>query len=156
IGAEIGAVDSAGNASDCSPFGANCHMVIIAPLDGSPAESAGLKPGDVVASVDAKTLDGLTPDEARNLVRGKAGTEVVLHVLRYASPPAARAPASPAPSTAPGPSPTPRTAVDEFDVTIVRAKIQRREVTPKELGNGTVGYVRLGGFSEDGAKQLQA
>ncbi len=156
IGAEIGAVDSAGNASDCSPFGPNCHMVIIAPLDGSPAESAGLKPGDVVASVDGKTLDGLTPDEARDLVRGKAGTQVVLHVMRYASAPAATAPGSPAPSSAPGPAPTPRTAVDEFDVTITRAKIQRREVTAKELAGGTVGYIRLSGFSLDGALQLKA
>jgi carboxyl-terminal processing protease len=154
IGAEIGAVDSAGNASDCSPFGAACHMVLIAPLDGSPAETAGLKPGDVVASVDGKTLDGLTPDEARDMVRGKAGTEVVLHVLRYASAPAATPPASPAPSTAPAPSPTPRKAADEFDVTIVRAKIQRRDVTAKELAGGTVGYIRFAGFSEDGAKQL--
>jgi carboxyl-terminal processing protease len=154
IGAEIGAVDSAGNASDCSPFGADCHMVIIAPLDGSPAESAGLKPGDVVASVDGKTLDGLTPDEARDMVRGKAGTEVVLHVLRYASGPPAPTPASPRPSSAPGPSPTPRTGASEFDVTITRAKIQRREVTAKELAGGSVGYIRLAGFSEDGAKQL--
>ena len=156
IGAEIGAVDSAGNPSDCSPFGPDCHMVIIAPLDGSPAESAGLKPGDVVASVDGKTLDGLTPDEARDMVRGKAGTSVVLHVLRFASPPSATAPASPAPSSTSGPAPTPRTAIDEFDVTITRAKIQRKEVTAKELSGGTVGYVRLSGFSMDGAQQLKA
>jgi len=160
IGAEIGAVDSAGNTSDCSPFGADCHLVIIAPLEGSPAESAGLKPGDVIASVDGKTLDGLTPDEARDLVRGPAGTEVKLHILRYASVPAnAPAPAAsgaPGESSAPGPKPTARTAADEFDVTLTRAKIQRREVTAKELSGGTVGYVRLSGFSEDGATQLTA
>ena len=161
IGAEIGAVDSAGNTSDCSPFGPDCHLVIIAPLEGSPAESAGLKPGDVIASVDGKTLDGLTPDEARDRVRGKAGTEVMLHILRYASPPAATAPApgasgAPSQSGAPGPSPTPRQPVNELDVTLVRAKIQRREVTARDLSGGTVGYVRLSGFSEDGAKQLTA
>jgi len=161
IGAEIGAVDSAGNTSDCSPFGPDCHLVIIAPLDGSPAESAGLKPGDVITSVDGKTLDGLTPDEARDRVRGKAGTEVALHSLRYESAPAAPTPGAstgPAGSGAPGPGPsaTPRVPVDELDVTLTRAKIQRREVTAKELGGGTVGYVRLSGFSEDGAKQLTA
>jgi PDZ domain len=157
IGAEIGAVDSAGNTSDCSPFGSDCHLVIIAPLDGSPAESADLKPGDVIASVDGKTLDGLTPDAARDLVRGPAGTQVVLHILRYASQPATEPGATQAPSTtqapgasgaiapssAPGPSPTPRTPVDEFDVTLTRAKIQRKDVTAKELSGGTVGYVRL-------------
>jgi carboxyl-terminal processing protease len=152
IGAEIGAVDSAGNTSDCSPFGPDCHLVIIAPLEGSPAEKAGLKPGDVIASVDGKTLDGLTPDEARDRVRGKAGTEVALHILRYAAAPAPAG--SPAESGAPGPSPTPRAPVQELDVTLVRAQIQRREVTAMELGGGSVGYIRLSGFSNDGAKQL--
>lgn len=148
IGAEIGAVDSAGNTSDCSPFGPDCHLVVIAPLEGSPAEKEGLRPGDVIAAVDGKTLDGLTPDEARDRVRGKAGTEVKLHILRYAS--------APGSTSAPGPSPTPREAVAEFDVTLVRSKIQRREVTARELAGGTVGYVRLSGFSEEGAKQLTA
>ena len=152
IGAEIGAVDSAGNTSDCSPFGPDCHLVIIAPLEGSPAEKAGLKPGDVIAAVDGKTLDGLTPDEARDRVRGKAGTEVALHILRYATAPAPSG--SPGESSGPGPSPTPRAPVQEFDVTLVRAQIQRREVTAMELGGGTVGYIRLSGFSDDGAKQL--
>jgi carboxyl-terminal processing protease len=160
IGAEIGAVDSAGDTSDCSPFGPDCHLVIIAPLEGSPAEGAGLKPGDVIAAVDGKTLDGLTPDEARDMVRGKAGTSVSLHILRYASPPPVsnEPPASAAPGStpAPGPSATPRTPASEFDVTLTRAKIQRREVTAKDLAGGTVGYIRLSGFSDDGATQLQA
>jgi carboxyl-terminal processing protease len=153
IGAEIGAVDSAGNTSDCSPFGPDCHLVIIAPLEGSPAETAGLKPGDVISAVDGKTLDGLTPDEARDRVRGKAGTQVVLHILRYATQPPAPS-GAPAESGAPGPSPTPRQPANEFDVTLVRAQIQRREVTAMDLGGGTVGYIRLSGFSDDGAKQL--
>ena len=154
IGAEIGSVDAAGNTSDCSTFGADCHLVIIAPLEGSPAEGAGLKPGDVIAAVDGKTLDGLTPDEARDRVRGKAGTEVTLHILRYASLPAPSG--APGATSAPAPSATPRAPIAEFDVVLVRAKIQRREVTAKDLAGGTVGYVRLSGFSEDGAKQLQA
>ena len=100
IGAEIGAVDDAGNASDCATFGPNCHLVVIAPIDGSPAEAAGLRPGDVIVAVDGSTLDGLTPDEARDRVRGKAGTEVTLHILRYEAPVPAPtdAGASPAPS----------------------------------------------------------
>ena len=158
IGAEIGAVDVAGNAADCATFGPDCHLVIIAPLAGSPAEAAGLRPGDVIATVDDATLDGLTPDEARDRVRGKAGTEVTLHVLRFEAPiPAATAApgASPAGSPAPAGTPTPRELLDEFDVTIVRARIQRREVTSRQLAGGTVGYVSLSGFSSEGAKQLE-
>lgn len=158
IGAEIGAVDGAGNASDCSPFGPDCHLVIIAPIEGSPSEAAGLKPGDVVLEVDGKTLDGLTPDEARDRVRGKAGTEVKLHIQRFAAPTPA---ATPGPtgatgSPAPAPSQAPRQLLDEFDVTLVRAKIQRRETTSRELANGTVGYIHLSGFSDAGAKEVHA
>ena len=158
IGAEIGAVDVAGNAADCATFGPDCHLVVIAPIAGSPAEAAGLRPGDVIATVDGTTLDGLTPDEARDRVRGAAGTEVKLHILRFEAPipaPTAGPRASPSGSPAPAGTPTPRELLDEFDVTIVRAKIQRREVTSRVLGGGTVGYVSLSGFSSEGAKQLE-
>lgn len=155
IGAEIGAVDGAGNASDCSPFGPDCHLVIIAPLEGSPAEAAGLKPGDVVLSVDGATLDGLTPDEARNRVRGKAGSEVKLRIQRFEAPVEATPGPSGGASAAPGASTPPRQLLEEFDVTLVRAKIQRREVTSRVLAGGDVGYVRLSGFSDAGATELE-
>jgi carboxyl-terminal processing protease len=154
IGAEIGSVDAGGNTSDCARFGPDCHLVIIAPLEGSPAEKAGLKPGDVVLEVDGSTLDGLTPDEARDRVRGKAGTEVKLHIQRFAA--AAPVPTGPSGSPAPGVTPAPRQLLEEFDITLVRAKVQRREVTSRTLADGTVGYVSLAGFSGEGAKQLTA
>ncbi|MEO5705066.1 MAG: S41 family peptidase [Candidatus Limnocylindrales bacterium] len=154
IGAEIGSVDGAGNISDCATFGPACHLVILKPLDDSPALKAGLKPGDVILTVDGSSLDGLTPDEARNKVRGKAGTEVKLHVQRFT----AALPASTGAAATPAPVATqpPRQLLEEFDVTLVRAKVKRREVTSRVLANGTVGYVSLSGFSGDGAKQLEA
>jgi len=160
IGAEIGSVDSSGNTSDCATFGPECFLVIIAPIEGSPAEKAGLKPGDVILMVDGSRLDGLTPDEARDRVRGKAGTEVKLHIQRFesAAPAASAGPAgSGAPGGSAGPSSAPsrRTLLDEFDITLTRDKIQRREVTSRELAGGTVGYDRLSGFSEAGAKELR-
>lgn len=158
IGAEIGSVDANGNTSDCSTFGPDCHLVIIAPLDGSPAEEAGLRPGDVILAVDGSTLDGLTPDEARDRVRGKAGTEVKLHIQRFAAPvpvPTPAGTAAPDASPEPASSRPPRQLHDEFDVTLVRAKIQRREVTSRALADGTVGYVSLSGFSSAGAKELE-
>ena len=153
IGAEIGSVDNDGNGSDCATFGPNCHLVILKPLDDSPALKAGLKPGDVVLKVDGATLDGLTPTEAREKVRGKAGTEVTLHIQRFA---AAPAPTGSAGSPAPNATKPPRQLLEEFDVKLVRAKVQRREVTSRVLANGTVGYVSLSGFSGEGAKQLKA
>lgn len=155
IGAEIGTVDGQGNSVDCGTFGPDCQLVVIAPLEGSPAEVAGLRPGDVILAVDGSTLDGLGPDQARDRIRGKAGTEVVLRIRRY-DPPAGGPPAT-VPTAAPGATEAPaRVVVDEFDVTIVRAKVQRREVTSRELAGGTVGYVRLAGFSDAGTDAFEA
>ena len=153
IGAEIGAVDNAGDTSDCTPFGPDCHLVVVQPIAGSPAESAGLKPGDIISAIDGVSIDGLTADQARNKVRGTAGTTVTLHIQRYAIP-EAPASAAPAASAAPGASAPPRTLLSEFDVTITRAKIQQREVTTRTLANGTVGYIQLSGFSDEGAKEV--
>ena len=55
---------------------------IIAPFDGSPAEAAGIKTGDIVMEVDGQDVSGLTLDETVDLIRGEKGTEVVLTVFR--------------------------------------------------------------------------
>jgi carboxyl-terminal processing protease len=128
IGAEIGTVNAAGETIDCAEFGPDCRLVIVAPLEGSPAEAAGLRPGDVVAQVDGSTLDGLTPDEARDKIRGKKGTTVVLRIERE--------------DTAP------------FEVSITRDIIHQREVITEDYADGDVGYIRLTGFSENGAQRF--
>ena len=125
IGAEIGTVDASGKAVQCTTLGPTCRMEIAQPIAGSPAEAAGLLPGDIVTSVDGASLDGLTVDQATDKVRGPAGTSVTLHIERAGAAP--------------------------LDITIVRAKIQRQEVVAKDLASGTVGYVQLTGFSENGA-----
>ncbi len=130
IGVEVGSVDATGKTVDCNTFGPNCRFVVIAPLDGSPAEAAGIKAGDVFTAVDDKTLDGLTPDQARDLIRGKAGTQVKITVQRGTATP--------------------------FDVTITRAQIQRQEVVSKDLAGGKVGYVKLAGFDDNAANAFVA
>jgi C-terminal processing protease CtpA/Prc len=72
IGAVIGSVDASGDTSDCATFGPNCFLVVIAPIEGSPAEKAGLKPGDVILEVAGKAV--ATPDELRKAL-GKAREE---------------------------------------------------------------------------------
>ncbi len=126
IGAEIGTRAGNGSPTDCSTLGTDCRLVIIAPIDGSPALKAGLRAGDIVLAVDGSTLDGLSIDEARDRIRGKKGTTVVLTVVRDGGAPQ--------------------------DISIVRDVIIQREVISEELADGTIGYVRLTGFSETGAK----
>lgn len=55
---------------------------IVSPIKGSPAEKAGLQPNDIILSVDNKSLEGMSANEAVALIRGEAGTEVVLEIKR--------------------------------------------------------------------------
>lgn len=57
-------------------------LVVISPLEGTPAEKAGLKPNDEILSIDSKSTKGLSVKEAADLIRGKKGTVVKLLIRR--------------------------------------------------------------------------
>ena len=67
IGAELGIKDSL--------------LTIIAPLDSSPAQKAGLRAGDKILKIGDKIVSDMTIDESVTLIRGKKGTEVKLTIL---------------------------------------------------------------------------
>lgn len=73
IGAELGK-DESGN------------IVIISPLAGFPAEKAGLKPKDIIAKIDGKSTADFAIDDAVKIIRGKAGTDVKLTIVRDGAP----------------------------------------------------------------------
>jgi carboxyl-terminal processing protease len=127
IGAEIATQDDKGT-QGCAPLGPDCHLLITDALAGSPAERAGLRAGDLVLETDGTTLDGLTVDAARDRIRGPKGTVLILTIHRGTA--------------------------DPFKVSITRDVVQQREVVSKTLGAGTVGYVKLSGFSDAAARQL--
>jgi len=58
------------------------RLTIVAPLPGTPAEKAGLQPGDVVVGIDGVDTSGMPVDEAVNRIRGEEGTQVKLHIVR--------------------------------------------------------------------------
>lgn len=68
IGAELGIKDNI--------------LTIIAPLDGSPAQKAGLRSGDKILKVDDKVVADLTIDQAVSIIRGEKDTQVTLTILR--------------------------------------------------------------------------
>ena len=96
------------------------HIVILGPLPGSPAERAGLLPGDVVLAVDGILTHGLTLEETVAMIRGPKDTEVVLTVSRAG-------------------------ASLPFDIPIIRDTITVSSVQPRLQGDG-IGYIRLAGF----------
>lgn len=123
IGAEIGTRNGKGETSDCTTLGPDCFLVVVTPIEGSPSEKAGIKAGDAIVAVDGATLDGLTIDGARNKIRGKKGTEVVLSIIRAKAAP--------------------------VKITVVRDVIISKEVIAKDLAGGTVGYIAVTGFSDN-------
>ncbi|HEY3164573.1 MAG TPA: S41 family peptidase [Candidatus Limnocylindrales bacterium] len=128
IGAEIGTKNAKGETSECTTLGADCFLVVVAPLEGSPSEKAGVKSGDTIVAVDGAKLDGLTVDEARNKIRGKKGTEVVLSIVRADAAP--------------------------VDITVVRDVIVQKEVIARHLGNDSIGYIAVTGFSDNSSTKF--
>src|SRR5215475_5779896 len=60
----------------------NGQLKVISPQDGSPAALAGIKPGDLIFSIDKEPVYDLTLTEAERKLRGPAGSEVVLNLRR--------------------------------------------------------------------------
>jgi carboxyl-terminal processing protease len=58
------------------------QLQIISPLEGTPADKAGLRAGDKILKIDGKPTIDMTIDEAVNLMRGPKGTKVVLTIFR--------------------------------------------------------------------------
>ena len=122
IGAEVGMENLADpdDLAACTVVTETCAMVIVAPLDGSPAEAAGVRAGDQVLAIDGTTTVGETVSTLVYRVRGEPGTEVTLTLRR---------------------------GDEELDVTVTRAVIDLREVESELLADG-VGYVRLSSFTD--------
>jgi carboxyl-terminal processing protease len=61
-------------------------LTIVSPIEGSPAEKAGLLPGDKVIAIDGEDMTGVAPEQARLKVLGPEGTTVTLTVTREGEP----------------------------------------------------------------------
>ncbi|HEY7735720.1 MAG TPA: S41 family peptidase [Candidatus Limnocylindrales bacterium] len=128
IGVQIATQDEAGKRVECTSLGASCQLVVVEPLDGSPALKAGMRPGDVIVGVDGSSVAGLSVDEVQRRIRGDKGTEVRLSVVRDGGEP--------------------------FELAIVRDVIVQEEVVHRVLDAGGVGYTKLTGFSDHAADVL--
>ena len=60
-------------------------LVIISPMPDSPAEKAGIKPGDVVVAIDGESMEGLTPSQALERILGPADSVILLTIAREGS-----------------------------------------------------------------------
>jgi len=104
------------------------YLTITEPMEGSPAQKAGLRPGDQVIGIDGEDMTGVLPELARLRVLGPAGTKVILTILREGE-------------------------LEPFDVEITRASIVVPSVE-SEMLEGGIAYVRLRTFGEHSTEEL--
>jgi len=104
----------------------NGNVVVVAPIDGSPAQKAGLRPGDIILKVDQQPITDVA--DAVTRIRGPAGTSVTLTIQ--------------------DPSGATRT------VTLVRAKISLVSVTCNKLPGTSIIHLRLASFDSDTTEEL--
>jgi len=107
----------------------NHKLIIVAPIEDTPAWRAGLKPGDIILEIDGKPVEKMTLMQAVKLMRGKPGTKVVLTIWRKGE-------------------------EKPFKITITRAVIHVKSVKIKELKND-IGYIRLTQFQENSAEEFE-
>lgn len=99
------------------------YLTIIAPMMGSPAEKAGLRPGDQIIAIDGEDMTGIDGELVRQRVLGPAGSKVRLTIKR------------------PG-------VEEPFDVEIVRASIKSTNVIGR-MEKNNIAYIRLLAFGDE-------
>lgn len=104
------------------------YLEVIAPIDGLPADRAGIKAKDLIATINGESTTGMSIDEAVSKIRGKAGTKVKLQIVRnYA---------------------------ESLDFTITREDIKLPSTKTKIL-DGNIGYLQITNFADDTVEQAR-
>lgn len=105
------------------------YVTITSPMEGSPAERAGLQPGDQVIAVDGQDMTGVPGDVVLSHILGPEGSRVVLTIQREGQEP--------------------------FDVEIIRERINVPSVVGEML-EGDIAYVELNTFGSNSGDELRA
>ena len=105
------------------------RVLIVAPIAGSPAESAGIKAGDIIYEVDGDDTEGWTVLDAVNRIRGKLGTPVKLKVQRIGE-------------------------SELIEVKIIRGEIKLPSVSSKIITDEEYGHIKLTSFTNETHSEL--
>jgi carboxyl-terminal processing protease len=104
-------------------------VIVVAPVEGSPAAAAGFLPGDQIEEVDGKSTNGLDVTEVSNLIRGPIDTVATLKILRRN---------------------------EHLTISVTRGEIRLKSVQTVKMLDSGIGYIRLSTFmSETAAQEVQ-
>lgn len=106
----------------------NGFIKVITPIDDSPAQRAGILPGDLIVEIDGRPLVEMQIDDAVELMRGEVGTSIVLGIMREGEP-------------------------EPLEITLVRDIIEVASVRHRELEPGFA-YLRISQFKVNTGEEV--
>ena len=107
------------------------EILVVSPIEGTPASRAGVQPKDVIVTIDGESTRGMTTEDAVKLIRGQEGTEVILGLRRKG---------------------------EVVNVPLERARIEIQAVDSRlnTSKNGfKIGYIRLKQFNANASREMR-
>ena len=106
------------------------QLLVIAPIEDTPAFRAGILAKDIILEIDGRNTKGMDTNDAVSLIRGKAGTKVKLTILRNGR-------------------------KKQFNIQRARIEIHPVRYSEKKTPAGNIGYIRLNQFSANASKEMK-
>lgn len=108
------------------------QLTVVEPLANSPADLAGIQPGDAITAIDDRPTSLMSLEQASEQIKGEVGSEIKLKISRA-------------------------DLAEEFEITLVRAQIELPAVNYSfsETKSSRVGYIKLDEFSSHAAEQME-
>jgi carboxyl-terminal processing protease len=106
------------------------QLVVISPIEDTPAFKAGILAKDIILEIDGKSTKGMDTNDAVSLIRGEPKTKVKLVILRNGE-------------------------KKKFEITRARIEIHPVKYSEKQTPNGNIGYIRLNQFSANASKEMR-
>lgn len=107
-------------------------VMVILPLEGSPAEEAGILPGDYILEIDGKDMNGVSTEEVADSIKGKKESQVTIKFRRYNE----------------------GGTYEDFEKTLTRRKVDLNPFSYELLDDG-IGYISFTSFDEKAYKDFK-